>query len=92
MSADREKVLEARFDDYIAKPNNSQVLLTMIIDISVKAFAIFCAQVIAWAGFSVLLGFFMYYNDDPTSKPTKVKNTIYTILVAIAFFKGRFIG
>lgn len=57
----------------------------MIIDISVKAFAIFCAQVIAWVGVSVLLGFFMYYSDDPYSKPNKVKNTIYTVLVAIAF-------
>lgn len=36
MSADREKVLEAGFDDYIAKPINSQVLLTMVIDIVSK--------------------------------------------------------
>lgn len=57
----------------------------MVIDISVKAFAIFCAQVIGWVGFSVLLGFFMYYSDDPYGKPTKVKNTVYTVLVGIAF-------
>ena len=57
----------------------------MIIDISVKAVAIFCAQMIAWAGVSVLLGFFMYYSDDPLGKPTKLKNGIYFTLVSIAF-------
>ena len=57
----------------------------MVIDISVKAFAIFCAQMIGWIGFSTLLGFFMYYNDDPYGKPTKVKHGIYITLVGIAF-------
>lgn len=57
----------------------------MVIDISVKAVGIFCAQMIGWMGFSALLGFFMYYSDDPYSKPDKVKNTIYTVLIAIAF-------
>lgn len=40
---------------------------------------------IGWVGFSTLLGFFMYYNDDPYGKPTKVKHSIYIILVGIAF-------
>lgn len=57
----------------------------MVIDISVRAFAIFCAQMIAWVGISVLLGFFMYYNDDPYGKPTKFKHGVYITLVSVAF-------
>lgn len=53
--------------------------------LSVKAIALFCARLIALMGIGALLGFFMYYTDDPRVKPSKVKNTVYTVFLLIAF-------
>ena len=53
----------------------------MVIDISLKGFAIFAAQAIAFVGAATLLGVLFYYTDDPRVKPSKIKNTIYTVLV-----------
>ena len=52
--------------------------------LSVKAFAIFCAQLIAWGGISTLLAFFVYFKDDPG--PYSIWHHVtYGTLVSITF-------
>ena len=57
----------------------------MVIDVSIKEFAIFCAQTIAFFGIITLIGVLMYYTDDPRVKPTKLKNITYSGLVIVLF-------
>ena len=57
----------------------------MVIDISVKAFAIMAAQTIGFIGVATLVGVLFYYTDDPRVKPSRFKNTVYTVVLAIAF-------
>ena len=56
----------------------------MVIDISVKAFALFCAQFIVWGGLCTLMAFFVYWKDDP-GPYSKLHHIIYGTLVTVAF-------
>lgn len=56
----------------------------MIIDISIKAVAIFCAQFIAWVGVCGILGLFVYFKDDP-GPYSKLQHVVYVISIVVAF-------
>lgn len=52
--------------------------------LSVKAIAVFCAQMIAWVGVCGLLGFFIYFPSE-NAPYGKLRHFIYAAGVVISF-------
>ena len=57
----------------------------MVIDISVKAAALFVIQTIFWLGLSTVLFVVFYYTDDPNWKPSKLRHGIFAAIVLVSF-------
>ena len=56
----------------------------MVIDISIKAAALFVIQMICWLGICSVSGLIVYYTDDP-SPPSKLRHATYALIVLVSF-------